>query len=48
MAKVQLGVRIDRILYTELTRLCREEKLRPGEAIEAGWSGVTHAEVLGS
>ncbi len=35
MTKQQLGVRVDRLLMQQLRANCKNEKLRPGEAVEA-------------
>ena len=35
MAKLQTGLRVDRILFKQFQELCGREELRPGEAVES-------------
>ena len=35
LAKLQTGLRVDRILFKQFQELCGREKLRPGEAVES-------------
>src|SRR3970282_1824932 len=35
LAKLQTGLRVDRILFKQFQQLCGREELRPGEAVES-------------
>lgn len=35
MSKQQTGFRVDRVLFKQFQELCKQEKLRPGEAVES-------------